>query len=256
MASYNPAMPALNPILILKTGSTHPHIRERFGDFEHWIAAGLHAGGATVSVHDARIGLAPPAHNTLAGVVITGSHAMVSEREPWSEALVPWLRTAVACECPTLGICYGHQLLAHALGGHVAHHPDGVEIGTVCVQRMGNAGTDPLLGELPESFDAQAVHWQSVQQLPPGAELLARSEHEAHHAFRIGRNTWGVQFHPEFSDQALGAYLDVLGSSLAQEDRDAAQIRANLRPTPAAASLLPRFARIALGWSASAMVGC
>ena len=113
--------------------------------------------------------------------------------------------------------------------------------------RLATAAADPLLGELPETFDAQVVHSQSVLQLPPDAELLARSEHEAHHAFRVGHNIWGVPFHPEFSDQALGACLDGLGDNLAQEGRNAAQIRANLRPTPVAASLLPRFARIALG---------
>ena len=240
-------MSTTRPILILKTGSTHSHIREHLGDFEDWIANGLREGGATVSVHDALSSHPPPAHETLTGVVITGSHAMVSECEPWSEALLPWLRTAVDNELPTLGICYGHQLLAHALGGQVAHHPDGVEIGTVSIQRLATAATDPLLGALPEVFDAQAVHWQSVRQLPPGAELLASNEHEAHHAFRIGRNTWGVQFHPEFSNHALDAYLDGLGDSLAREGQNIEKIRAGLRPTPIAASLLPRFARIALG---------
>ncbi len=190
-------MPTALPILILKTGSTHAPIRERLGDFEDWIAAGLRAGGADVVVHDATAGDAPPpAHGAVAGVVITGSHAMVSEREPWSEALVPWLQAAVQAQTPVLGICYGHQLLAHALGGEVDHHPEGVEIGTVTVELQGAAASEPLLGDLPETFPAQAVHWQSVRRLPPGALLLAGSAHEAHHAFRVGERAWGVQFHP------------------------------------------------------------
>lgn len=137
-------------------------------------------------------------------------------------------------------------MLAHALGGEVAHHPQGVEIGTVTVQRHAAAAKDPLLGALPEAFSAQAVHWQSVRRLPPGAVLLARSTHEAHHAFRIGDCAWGVQFHPEFSVEALRAYLDGLGDTLAREGSDAAQIRAGLKDTPEAASVLPRFARLAL----------
>jgi GMP synthase (glutamine-hydrolysing) len=240
-------MPSTSPILILKTGSTHASIRERLGDFEDWIAAGLRAGGAEVVVHDATAGgVPPPAHGTVAGVVITGSHAMVSEREAWSEALVPWLRAAVQQRTPVLGICYGHQLLAHALGGEVAHHPEGVEIGTVTVELQDSAASDPLLGGLPETFPAQAVHWQSVRRLPPGAVLLAGSAHESHHAFRIGEQAWGVQFHPEFSDTALRAYLDGLGDLLADEGLDAAGIAARLQPTPEAASVLPRFARLAL----------
>ena len=235
------------PLLIVQTGRTHGHIRQRLGDFDDWIAAGLRAGGAEVRVHDATAsGSPPPAPNTLAGIVLTGSHAMVSDREPWSEALVPWLQQAVALQTPLLGICYGHQLLAHALGGVVAHHPEGVEIGTVRVQRHAAAQTDPLLGTLPDTFDAQATHWQSVRQLPPGAVLLAGNAFEPHHAFRVGSCAWGVQFHPEFSAAALGAYLDGLDTTLARAGRDAVQIRAGLKDTPEAASVLPVFARLAL----------
>jgi GMP synthase (glutamine-hydrolysing) len=149
-------------------------------------------------------------------------------------------------ETPVLGICYGHQLLAHALGGEVTHHPGGVEIGTVAVSLNETAAADPLLGGLPASFPAQAVHWQSVRRLPPGAVLLAGSAHEAHHAFRIGERAWGVQFHPEFSHGALGAYLDGLGELLATEGLDAPAIAARLQATPEAASVLPRFAQLAL----------
>jgi GMP synthase (glutamine-hydrolysing) len=234
------------PILILKTGSTHAPIRDRLGDFEHWVADGLLGAGAEVAVHDARTDGHPPAHQQLAGVVITGSHSMVSDREPWSEALLPWLRLAVTRELPTLGICYGHQLLAHALGGEVAHHPDGVEIGTVQVERHTNSAGDALLGDLPTRFEAQAVHWQSVRRLPEGAVGLAFSAHEAHHAFRIGACAWGVQFHPEFSDQALRLYLDGLGPALEREGRQADRIAAEVKPTPEAASVLPRFAHLAL----------
>ena len=204
-----------------------------------------------MQVHDAVAGGALPAHDRIAGVVITGSHAMVSAREPWSEALVPWLRTAVQQQTPVLGICYGHQLLAHALGGRVEHHPEGVEIGTVTVELNDAATSDALLGSLPETFPAQAVHWQSVRRLPPGAVLLARSAHESHHAFRVGPRAWGLQFHPEFSDAALRAYLDGLGPLLADEGLDAAAIAARLRATPEAASVLPRFAQLVLSESRS-----
>ncbi|MFN3496227.1 MAG: glutamine amidotransferase, partial [Hydrogenophaga sp.] len=207
---------------------------------------GLHRGGAASVTHDARSGDALPPLDSVAGVVITGSHAMVSDREAWSEALVPWLQQAVAASVPTLGICYGHQLLAHALGGEVTHHPNGVEIGTVQVRLCTVATEDPLLGPLPPAFNAQAVHWQSVRRLPPQAVLLASSDHEQHHAFRLGRNAWGVQFHPEFSAEALRAYLDGLGPTLAREGLDAERIRAELKETPEAASVLGRFAQLAI----------
>ncbi|MEX1167072.1 MAG: gamma-glutamyl-gamma-aminobutyrate hydrolase family protein, partial [Hydrogenophaga sp.] len=141
------------PLLILKVGQTHAAIRERLGDFDDWIAAGLQRGGAQTATLDPRQGDALPDPITLAGIVITGSHAMVSDREPWSEALLPWLRRAVECQTPLLGICYGHQLLAHALGGEVGFHPGGVEIGTVEVQRNAARDNDPLIGSLPRVFE-------------------------------------------------------------------------------------------------------
>lgn len=239
-------MSSARPLLIVQTGRTHDHIRERLGDFDDWIAAGLREGGADVLTYDAHSDTPPLAPGAVAGIVLTGSHAMVSDREPWSEALVPWLRAAVQQQTPVLGICYGHQLLAHAMGGAVDDHPEGVEIGTVTVERHVASTDDPLLGGLPDAFAAQAVHWQSVQRLPPGAVLLASSAHEAHHAFRIGPCAWGVQFHPEFSAEALRAYLDGMASLLADEGLDAAKISAGLKATPDAASVWPAFARFAL----------
>ena len=241
-----------SPILIVKLGQTHDHIRERLGDFDDWIATGLRAGGAQTLTRDPRAGEALPDPASVAGIVITGSHAMVSDREAWSEALLPWIRRAVECRTPLLGICYGHQLLAHALGGEVGFHPDGVEIGTVEVQRNAASDGDPLLGSMPKVFEAQATHWQSVRQLPPGVVLLAGNAFEPHHAFRVGSCAWGVQFHPEFSDQALRAYLDHIGPALADAGRDAQAIAAALKPTPLAAGLLPAFAGFALGTAPSA----
>ena len=234
-------------LLIVKTGSTHDHIRERLGDFEDWVATGLREGGGrNIVVFDAQAAVPPPPLETLAGIVLTGSHAMVSDREPWSEALVPWLQEAVRLNTPVLGICYGHQLLAHALGGEVAYHPGGVEIGTVSVYLNESGASDALLAGLPMVFDAQATHWQSVRDLPPGAVLLAGNAFEPHHVFRVGAHAWGVQFHPEFSEQALCAYLDGQGARLAEVGKDAHAIAAALKPTPLAASLLPQFARLAL----------
>ena len=235
------------PLLILKVGHTHAAIRERLGDFDDWIAAGLRQGGAQAMVTvDPRQGDALPSPASVSGVVISGSHAMVSDREAWSEALVPWLRQAVVDEVPMLGICYGHQLLAHAMGGEVIHHPDGVELGMIEVQQRPVAQDDPLFATLPQAFDALSVHWQSVSRLPEGAVWLASSAHEPHHAFRVGRCAWGVQFHPEFSVDALRAYLDGLGQVQVRQGLEPAAVASQMKPTPVAASVLAHFARLAL----------
>lgn len=233
---------------IIKTGDTMPALRATHGDFEDWIASGLaqapSANPLKVQTLDARTATEWPATDQIAGVVITGSPAMVTDREPWSERTAAWLADVVATQVPVLGICYGHQLLAHALGGEVAHHPAGLEIGTVAVQRLAGAEDDALLGHLPASFDAQVVHEQSVRRLPPGAVPLAANAHEAHHAFRVGPCAWGVQFHPEFSDAVMRDYVACFAPSLKRSGVDADALRAQVRATPESAGLLARFASL------------
>ena len=90
----------------------------------------------------------------LAGIVITGSPSMVSARLDWSERTAYWLRRAVPTGLPVLGVCYGHQLLAHALGGHVGLNPAGRQIGTVTAQLIDGHKEDPLFGHLPARFPA------------------------------------------------------------------------------------------------------
>lgn len=139
-----------------------------------------------------------------------------------------------------MGICYGHQLLAHACGGVVNVNPAGLEIGTKEITLADDANKDLLLGELPATFPAQLIHYQSVRSLPEGAQLLAHSDIEPHQAFRIGSYAWGVQFHPEFSATAMRGYITQLQAKL--EDHES--LLAKVEATPAATSLLRRFAAI------------
>ena len=231
------------PFLIVETGQPVASMR-RHGSFAHWIrvAAGLARDEAVVV--DVQRGDALPSREGFAGAIITGSAAMVTERHDWSERSAGWLRDAAHAGLPVLGICYGHQLLAHALGGEVGYHPGGLEIGTVEVTRNPHAADDALLGALPGRFAAQVVHHQSVRALPPGAVPLAGNAHEPHHAYRIGERAWGVQFHPEFSADAMRGYIDTLAPSLSDAGRDVQALRTGVRDTPDAAALLGRFARL------------
>ncbi len=231
----------MQALLIIKTGSTFPALREQIGDFEHWIERVASSVGRPTVTLDARQATALPDVQQFAGIIITGSHAMVSECEPWSEALVPWLRHAVALQLPLLGICYGHQLLAHALGGKVGFHPAGIEIGTVPIHPTAAALQDRLFQALPPWFAGQTVHRQSVLQLPPGAVLLAGNAFEPHHAFRVGTCAWGVQFHPEFGTAAMQGYIRQMQTDLAREGQHPEALQAAVTDTPEACTLLQRF---------------
>lgn len=230
------------PFLIIETGDPAPELR-RYGPFAHWIrvAAGLDRDHAVVCrVLD---GHALPSREGYAGVLVTGSASMVTERLDWSERSAGWLREAAHAGMPMLGICYGHQLIAHALGGEVGWNPVGREIGTVRIDRLGEAEGDPLFGHLPSAFDAHATHMQSVIRLPEGAVKLARSEKDGCHAYRWGRCAWGVQFHPEFSTRMMRGYIAVRHEKLRHEGIDRLAIERTVTAAPLARTLLRRFVR-------------
>src|SRR5690606_35615687 len=186
--------PSTAPFLIIETGKPVGPM-QRHGDFPHWIrvAAGMSRDAAVVV--DVQGGEPLPVREGFAGVIVTGSGAMVTERLDWSEATAAWLRAAAHEGLPLFGICYGHQLLAHALGGEVGNNPAGREMGTVEVELLPAASDDALLAPLPARFDAQLTHMQSVLRVPDGAIVLARSAGDPCQAFRWGKAAWGVQFH-------------------------------------------------------------
>ncbi len=231
----------MKKLLIIKTGRAIKGIPAEMLDFEHWTAAA--AGLALEHCHTVTVidGEVLPEARQCRGVVITGSAAMVSDRHPWSEYTGQWLLQAMKRGVPILGICYGHQLLAHALGGVVDYHPRGREMGTKLIHRTPAALNDELFNTLPESFPAHVTHMQSVLTLPKGAEVLAWNSFEAHHAVRFAPRAWGVQFHPEFTRDAMSHYLRIRGESLRQEGMDPAELQAAVKETAESERLLKRF---------------
>ena len=231
---------------IIKAGATHSELRSRYGDFEDWVLSGLGIPSSQVRIEASIYGAPLLAPGKYAGVVITGSHSMVTERELWSEEVASWLVQAVNQDTPVLGICYGHQLLAHALGGEVFYHPSGKEAGTTVVHCLPSARDDLLFGPMPHAFYAHVTHWQSVIRLPDEAVLLAENNHEPHHAFRIGKWAWGAQFHPEFNEAIMDGYLVSDQELLRKQRINVENLRSQVRATPEATALLRRFGQIVL----------
>lgn len=230
----------MKPMLIIKTGCTLATIPASRGDFEHWIVDAL--GPVQTTTVDVTAGETLPAHDAVSGAIVTGSAAMVTERLPWSELSADWLRQAVEVGLPVLGICYGHQLLAHALGGVVDFHPEGREIGTTDIQLCPEADDDPLFTGLPDSFPVHLTHRQSVLEPPPGAVRLALNAFDPYQALRFAPRAWGLQFHPEFAADVMLAYLAGREGDLVEEGFDVEALRLAVRDTPDATSLIRRFA--------------
>lgn len=231
--------------LVVKAGTTVPALVPRRGDFEDWFRAGLapHA----CDVVRAAEGEALPEPGAHAGVVVTGASAMVTDEAAWSLALEEWLARVARSGAAVLAVCYGHQLLARALGGEVGWNDNGREIGTVEVELTPVGVKDPLLAGLETPLRVQASHSQSVLVLPRGARRLAFNAHDEHQAFAWGERVWGLQFHPEFDADIVRGYVQERRADLEREGLDPERLLAAAADSPAGPEILARFARIAAG---------
>jgi len=230
--------------LIVKAGDALPALIEEKGHYEDWIIRGLGLPRLSVEVVTVYKGDELPDPGSIAGAVVTGSAALVTDREPWSERTAAWLADAVRTETPVLGICYGHQLLAHAMGGRVARNPLGREIGTVEVRLNSAAGEDRLLQGFPPSIRVHVTHIESVIELPPGARLLACSDGDPHQAFSLGPAAWGVQFHPEFDARVVRQYIEARRDAILAEGLDADALYQAACESPYGTALLRRFSEL------------
>jgi len=116
---------------------------------------------------------------------------------PWTEPLHALVRDAVERELPTMGSCWGHQVIVRALGGRVAHDPERAELGCGWVE-LTDAGADDLLfRQFSRRFRANMGHHDRVLELPPSTIELARND-QPYQAFRMkGMPVYGTQFHSE-----------------------------------------------------------
>jgi GMP synthase (glutamine-hydrolysing) len=244
----------MKPVLIIRTGRAPDNIRGRHGDFPHWFRLGAQLLPQQLQVVDVAAGEMLPPPKEVAGAMITGSAAMVTERASWSERTAGWIRSAMDAELPLFGVCYGHQLMAHALGGRVDYLPGGREIGTQPIELLDDAATDPLASTLPASFRAHTTHEQSVLEPPRGATVLARSARDPHQLLRHGPQAISTQFHPEFNADVMRAYIRRKHVDMQNEGTDPRQVFGSVAATPVARRLLRQFAR-RHGWIHAAARG-
>jgi GMP synthase (glutamine-hydrolysing) len=232
-------------LCVIKTGHTIPALNQKRGDFEDWILSGMGFRNEDVIIAEVCGDGDLPAYDEITGVVITGSHAMVTEGHDWIEQAAEWLRGSIENRVPVLGICFGHQLLAHALGGEVGDNPNGHEYGTIEVHLEKKANSDPLLGGFPSPIRVQASHTQSVLEPPHGATRLASSTGDPNQSFMVGGRAWGVQFHPEFDAEIMTAYIEYNKDILIGENQDPLRLIGQTADTRYGREILKRFAGLA-----------
>lgn len=242
---------APKPFLIMQTGSFSGElspITEKYGDMDQTFldATGLGPGEARIWQVFRDEPLAEPP-DAFAGVIITGSAAMLTQPEDWMETAAAWLRAAVKCATPTLGVCFGHQLLAHALGGRVGRNPQGLESGTVDVRLAAKSADDELFHILPEVAPFQVHHYESIIDLPRGTEVIGFNAHDAFHALRFAPKAWGVQFHPEITADIMRDLTEIEIAMQVDAGFSYQQVLDGVRETPLGPALLRHFKAVATG---------
>jgi GMP synthase (glutamine-hydrolysing) len=229
---------AERPIVVLVAGDPVLETRVSRGSFVELIrAAAATFSKAPWLARDVReLDIIPDLSDAMA-VIVTGSASSVTEALPWMERSAVLLRQLIVLEVPLLGICFGHQLLGHALGGRVGMNPRGREMGTV---ELVIDSADPVLGK-PGAVCVNSTHVDSVLQLPAGARVLGSTKLEPHAAVRFGPQAWGVQFHPEIDAQVMLQYVDARAPVLLAEGFDTGAMRHAVRDTPSGPAIIKRF---------------
>jgi GMP synthase-like glutamine amidotransferase len=188
-------------LAILETGHPPGDLARRFGSYPDMVQAMLGPGFAIESF-DVQAGQLPDpgAH---AAYLITGSPAGVYDPLPWIEPLLGFIRAAKASKM--VGICFGHQAMAEALGGHVEKSDKGWGAG---LHRYTVVRSEPWI-DTPGTIAIPASHQDQVVVQPPNTEVVAESDFTPFAALAwTDRPAISFQFHPEFSPDFAKALIE------------------------------------------------
>ncbi len=233
-------------VLLYKAGQTDPQLKGEIGDYEQWFSRVL---GETVSI-EIHLAFDKPSYRISGydGLIVSGSPRSLVESEPWMDDAAGFVRDAAAAGVAVLGVCFGHQLAAHAYGAQVRRNPNGWEAGTHEVELTLDGQHDLLFEHSPPRFSVNQSHRDEIGELSAQVKQLARGDHTETQALAVGEHVRGVQFHPEMN----GAIIRRLIEHRRQILSDEAAIRPRCRPvdhllsnatdTPQAECVLRNFA--------------
>ena len=154
-------------------------------------------------------GVLPESPEAFDGYVITGSPASVNDDSlHWVGQLLDFIRAVHAARQPLVGLCFGHQAVARALGGQVARNAAGWGLGTAPTHWT---TTPAWMQPSQATTTLMAAHNEQVTHMPEGAVCLGGSDFCPIGSMQIGQHIWTTQFHPEMPlvfMKALLGYLD------------------------------------------------
>ena len=222
LSSAAPRRPRTGQLKIglLMMGHVDPRSVHIAGDYPELFGSLLEGQGIDLVRYDLDEGRFPDDARACAGWLSSPSRLSAYDLVPWLSDAEELLREIIAMEAPFVGICFGHQLLAQALGGTVEKSPYGWGVG---VREFDIVDRRPWMGEGDQSIALIASHQDQVTRLPDGAELLFRSDYCPYGGFAIGERAWTIQVHPEFvaplADHLLAGRIELIGAQRVSEAR-------------------------------------
>jgi GMP synthase (glutamine-hydrolysing) len=171
---------------ILQTGHAPDAVRPAHGDYPDLFQRLLAGQGFTFATWAVVDGEFPPGPEAADGWLITGSRHGAYEDHPWIPPLESLIRAIRDAGRPLVGVCFGHQIIAQALGGKVEKYAGGWSVGRTEYDFGG------------ETIALNAWHQDQVTVLPPGATVCGTNDFCAHAALVYGDRIFTVQAHPEF----------------------------------------------------------
>ncbi len=192
---------------ILRTGHSPDGMIETMGDYDTMFKRLLDGHNFTFQTFSVVDGEFPTGPQDADGWLITGSKHGAYEDHAWIPPLEDLIRAIKAADKPMIGVCFGHQIIAQAMGGTVQKFDGGWSVGR----------TEYTLDSKPLALNAW--HQDQVTQLPDGARVVGSSDFCANAVLAYGDSIWTIQPHPEFSPAFMDGLIKTRGKGLVPDTR-------------------------------------
>ena len=212
-------------VVLLSAGPGLPEVVEQYGHSSEWIPNLIKSKDVEIIVRKAYEGDLGSVDEADAWIV-SGSKYSVYDDVKWINNLVSYTHDLIQNKKSLLGICFGHQLIAKALGAEVIKNPLGWELGSYKIRLSNKGKKHALFQGLNDGEIIYESHQDVVSSMNGGMTSLAFTE-KSNQSFAYAKNIFGVQFHPEFSYDITKKLMDLRIKNGVKIDSDKLEISKN-----------------------------